>query len=73
MALISGTAFSAMGIPKFLYDVIFMWCQNMSWRLYFFRYFKTLRLQVDNNTFWFKNFKLSTFLIEKYRVIPSIN
>ena len=42
---ISGTAFSALGVLERLYNVFFIWCQNVSWQLYFFGIFQNLALQ----------------------------
>ena len=52
MVMISGTAFSAMGVPKLLYNVIFIWCQNISWQLYFFRIFQNFAQKKFTVTFF---------------------
>ena len=44
-SLISGTTFLAMGVQKLLYNVIFIWWQNISWQLHFFHIFQNFALE----------------------------
>ena len=56
-----------MDAPKLLFNVVILFGVRISHRSYtFFKYFKTLRMEIYCNIFCFKNFKASTFLIEKY-------
>ena len=69
MVLISGTTFSAMGVPKVLYKAIFIWCQNISFQSYFFIYFKRLPVKIYRNIFRLKTLNPGAFLTEQFRVI----
>ena len=68
MVLISGTIFSAMGVPKVLHNAIFKWCQNIRFQLYFLIYFKSVPVKIYCNIFRLKTFNPVLFQLNNFEL-----